>query len=223
MAAAAVALSALLYLQWRDWPPGPISADPIEDATVTPGINSDEAPDPLEELEPPTDRHDFDVVSERPLFRPDRRPKKEETEPQEPEVAEETVELDGFDLTAVLITGDTKRAWLKNPREQQASEVREGDDVSGWTVSKIDAESIILERQGEPHTIDLLDFSKPAAVPAMRGRAARGAPPTQPARARPPGAGSTAPPSRNPRTNRNVRTPSQTPARPDRNARSPRS
>lgn len=223
MAAAVVALGGLLYLQWRDWPPALVSADSVEGTATTSGDSSDEASKPLIELEPSKDRREFDVVAERPLFRPDRRPKKKEKEPEQPQVAQETIELDGFDLTAVLITGDYKRAWLKDPREQKASEVREGDDVSGWTVSRIDAEFIILKRQGEPHTIDLLDFSKPAAQPIRRGRAARGAPPVQPARARPPKARSTAPASRNPRTNRNARTPSRTPARPEQKTRPPRS
>ena len=221
MAVAVAALSGLLYLQWHDWPPGPRLIETVEDAAVTAGSTTGEALDPLADLELPRDRQDFDVVSQRPLFRPDRRPKKEEKGPQEPEVAQEATELDGFDLTAVLITGDKKRAWLKNPKEQKASKVREGDDVSGWTVTKIEADLITLERHGEPHKIDLLDFTKPAAPPARRGRAARGVPPAKSTPTKP----SASPPSRatrQPRTNRNVRIPSQAPARPTRTTRPPR-
>jgi len=222
MAAAVVALGAILYLQWRHWPPSPVSADSLEDGATTSADSGVDVSNPIDELELPRELHEFDVVAERPLFRPDRRPKKEEEEPQQTETPQEVTELNGFDLTAVLIAGDNKRAWLKDPRQQKASEVREGDDVSGWTVSKIEAELIILERQGEPHTIDLLDFSKPAAAPVTPRRAAPVAPPRQPARARPAPTRPPAPDSRNPRTNRNVRTPSQTPARPERATRPPR-
>lgn len=212
MAVVVVALAGVLYLQWSDWPPGPVVVEPGEETDVAPPVRTTDAFDPLAELDSPREREDFDEVVDRTLFRPDRRPKKEEKEPDAPPVVQETTELDGFDLTAVLITAGKKRAWLKNPGGRKASEVREGDDVSGWTVSKIEEDSIILERQGQPHTIDLLDFSKPAAVPAptRRGRAASRTPPARPT---PPAANNrTTPESRNPRTNRNVRTPPNRPS-----------
>ena len=109
-----LALFGVLYSQWRGWPPAAPEA-PQPPAVIEAQQNGDEAPSAADLLTPPPPKEDYASVMERPLFLPDRRPPPEEPEQEDEAEPEALTELDGMDLTAVVITPSTVSAWVVGP------------------------------------------------------------------------------------------------------------
>jgi hypothetical protein len=180
----ALALLALLILQWKDWPPPPSSIDLDETSATDAGAVTEAGQDPLANLKPPDDRDNFASITERPLFRPDRKP---EPPPDETPAATTdpgtNVELDTLDLSAVMLTPTLASAWVKDPSQPKLQRLRIGDDLEGWSVRDILDDRVLLERQGEEYALILRDYSKatPAAPTPIPRRPVRA-----PARAEPP-------------------------------------
>jgi hypothetical protein len=160
-------LCAALFMQWRNWPP------PLPSLTM-----ESSAPDllpvggpPTLTLEPMPPVEEYASIAERPLFLPDRRPP-----PDEPEVIDEPepealTELAGTDLNAVVITPSTVSAWLRRPKSPELVRVRLGDDFEGWTITGIEPDRLLLERQGETDELILRDYQNapPQIPPTRRG------------------------------------------------------
>jgi hypothetical protein len=169
----AVLLAGLLTYQWSAWPP-PLPSE-AADGAMGPegggGLGSTE--DPLARLAPPEDREAYASVTERPLFRPQRKPA--EAEPDAPEAVPETqpgVDLAGLDLSAVVITPAVVSAWVRDNKAQELKRVRLGDELEGWAVKDILSDRLVLERQGERNELLLRDFTQmpPPAAPPPRAR-----------------------------------------------------
>jgi hypothetical protein len=193
LAGLAVGLGGLLYWQWAGWPPPPLPGG----GGVSPqavDVPATEVSDPIADLKPLEDREEYAVVRERPLFRPDRRPAKEEpTEAVEAPPVKES-DLGGFDLTGIIISPGETTAWVKDPQQQTPVRLRPGETLAGWTVTDIRADRLVVERQGKSDTLYLRDFKAPAAPGSAPPPAApRSAPP--PAAARPPTATGKRPPA----------------------------
>lgn len=206
-------LGLVFALQWRGWPPEPVSA-PVG------GLESQPEPatppsteSPLELLAPPEEKDEYADVIERPLFMPDRRPPSEEPEDAEDEPpASEDASLDRLDLNAVIITPSKAVAWIRDPVQKDLQDVELGDDLNGWTVKEILADRLVLERQGETNTLTLRDYENmppPARRPTPVARSPQQAPPARAPIRRPtaPAQRPNAPPTRgipNPRTKSNA-------------------
>jgi general secretion pathway protein N len=177
LALAAVGLGALLYLQWSDWPPAPAqpTAPPATATQPATGEN------PAAGLKPLDEKEEYAEVKERPLFRPDRRPPTDDAEGVAAAPPEAPGELNGMDLTGILISPTLSTAWVKDPAQPLPVRLRPGETLVGWTVQEIGTDRLVLERQGKTDTLILRDFNKPGAS----------APP--PAARRPPAAGRPAP------------------------------
>ncbi|MBS1202916.1 MAG: hypothetical protein H6R22_1425 [Chromatiaceae bacterium] len=181
MIRAALALVALLVgvlaLQWKDWPPAP-SAVGLDLPAGTGGESGAPGdPDPLARLTPPEPRDSYASVTERPLFRPERKPE----EPQPEDAADETqpevaTSLDGMDVSAVIITPAVVAAWIRDPKAPDLKRLRLGDDLEGWSVKEIQSDRVVLERQGELDELLLRDFSKAQAPAAPTPPTARARP-----------------------------------------------
>ena len=171
-----LALSVLLYLEWRDWSPN-IPLPAVGPATVA--VSSDDSVDsaqtdgdtPLVDdlLLPPPSKEDYASVIERPLFLPDRRPPPDEPDEEpEPEV-EDLSDLAGTDLTTVVITPEIVSAWVRSPTQRETVRLRIGDDYEGWTVKTIEPDKLTLERQGETNEVILRDYANaPSPIPPTR-------------------------------------------------------
>jgi general secretion pathway protein N len=163
----ALLLSGVLASQWWGWSPGGGVPGPPSDSTQ-PAIAGDRAGSALPEVTldlPP--REDYASVVERPLFLPERRPPEEADEPEAP--APELTELDGTDLTAVVITPALVSAWVRGPNDQEVKRLRLGDDFLGWTVKTIEPDQLVLERQGETNRLLLRDYENaPPPIPPTR-------------------------------------------------------
>ena len=176
----ALILLAILTFQWIGWPPStpwsaPSSAPAAATSTAQPA-----QPDWLAQLEAPDARDNYVSIVERPLFRPDRKPEPPADEATSPPVSEGATELTVFDLNAVLITPDIVSAWVQDPAQPKLRRLRIGDDLQGWSVTDIQEDRVLLERQGQQDALILRDYSKP--VPATAPPPARKVLPRPPPR-----------------------------------------
>jgi hypothetical protein len=194
------ALIAILVLQWRDWPPRvePASAGDELGDTATTAIADPQSP--LELLEPPLEKEQFTGVTERPLFRPDRRPPAETPEEAEPPQETTNIELDSLDLAAIIETPEESFVMIRFPSNQKLQRLRVGQEEEGWTLKAIKGDEIELERQGKTDTLVLRNYSKsppPAARrPARPSTASRTEPQPRPG-------------ARQPRNRRNAQRPQE--------------
>jgi general secretion pathway protein N len=163
LALVALGLGGLLYLQWSGWPPPAV----VQQAPQPPAEAGPAAePDPLAALGPTEQIEDYASIKERPLFRPDRRPRVDDPADIEPEAPpEETAKLDGMDLAGVMISPGATMAWVKDPSQPAPVRVRPGEVLAGWTVKDIQADRLVLERQGATDTLPLRTFNAPWASP----------------------------------------------------------
>jgi general secretion pathway protein N len=191
LALIALALGGVLLMQWRDWPPPP---PPSRLAPATPEGQKATSPNPVAALHPLEDKDAYAPVTERPLFRPDRRPRKDEPEAAAEVPVEEASDLAGMDLTGVLLSPKVTTAWVKDPSQATVVRLRQGEILAGWTVKDILADRLVLERQGKTDTILLRTFNAPGTAPAAPPTAAPQRPPAgakPPASAKPPTAAGT--------------------------------
>ena len=232
LALTAVALAALLVLQWKDWPPGPSQVGLDSAPVADPAGGTPADPNPWAGPAPLKGRETYASVNERTLFRPQRRPPDpvtDETAP-EPETGE-AASLEGLDLSAVVIAPGTTQAWVADPR-QGIKRLHLGDIYEGWTVKDITPDTLVLERQGKTNTLVLRDFAQapppaaqaPAPVPGRQPpgnqrapQPPRGAQAPRPDRRvappRPPPGSQDASPSASPQARPNARRPP--PSRPE--------
>jgi hypothetical protein len=118
----------------------------------------DRAQEPLE-FEPPS-RDGLEEIVARPLFSPSRRP----VVAVEQEAAPAPVEaLPALVLIGVLLT-DQQRAALMQPADGgEPSWVREGSDVQGWRIEKIERNRVHLRANDR---LDTVELRPDTAVPA---------------------------------------------------------
>jgi general secretion pathway protein N len=159
----ALGLGGVLFWQWSDWPPPAVVVQaPEGPADIQPGTESD----PSQALAPMEHIEDYAVVKERPLFRPDRRPRVDDPADMEaPPPPEEAAKLDGMDLAGVLLSPGVAMAWVKDPSQPAPVRVRPGEVLGGWTVKDIQPDRLVLERQGATDTLPLRTFNAPWASP----------------------------------------------------------
>jgi hypothetical protein len=156
-----LALILVLGLQWKDWPPGPSRSGLDTPSTTGSSAPVGSEPDAAAQLPSPEPKDAYASVTDRPLFRPQRRPE-EEVDPDaqasaEPDVA---TSLDGMNLSAVIITPTLVSAWIQDPNAPKLRRLRIGDDLEGWSVQTILPDRILLERQGEQDALILRDYGK---------------------------------------------------------------
>ncbi|NCC27431.1 MAG: hypothetical protein EOM22_04550 [Gammaproteobacteria bacterium] len=156
-----LALILALGLQWKDWPPGPSRAGLDAPSSTGSSAPVDSEPDAAAQLPSPEPKDAYASVTDRPLFRPQRRPE-EEVNPDAlaPPETEGLTSLDGMNLSAVIITPTLVSAWIEDPNEPKLRRLRIGDDLEGWSVQTILPDRILLERQGEQDALILRDYGK---------------------------------------------------------------
>jgi len=168
VAAITLLLVTLLFLQWRDWPPSlPERPERLSPAELATGDAR-----PKGTLEPMAPLEEYASIIERPLFLPERRPPPEESDEPEEAPAEEPTDLDGVDLNAVMITSGLISGCVRAPASQDLVRLRIGDEFEGWTVSRIEPDRLVLERQGEIDELILRDFANAPARSPPTPRAA---------------------------------------------------
>jgi hypothetical protein len=160
-----IVFAVVLFLQWRDWPPQLPDAPERLPGQLPQGITAAATPSPP----PIPPLEDYASIAERPLFLPDRRPPPDEPEGSDEPVPEVLTELAGTDLNAVVITPLAVSAWLRRPNSRELVRVRLGDDFEGWTITGIEPDRLLLERQGETDELILRDYQNaPPQIPPTR-------------------------------------------------------
>ena len=185
----ALVLLGILTFQWIGWPPPAPSGESANRPVTTEPVAPPTQPDLLAQLDTGDTKDHYVSIIERPLFRPDRKPEPLSDEQPGPEIPEGSTELSAFDLNAVLITPDIVSAWVRDPAQPKLRRLRIGDDLQGWSVTDIQEDRVLLERQGQQDALILRDYSKasPAAAPPPPVRKALPRPPPRaPVRTEPP-------------------------------------
>lgn len=147
LAGAGLVMACIVYIEIRARPTieDGISSQtrPIKPATAAPALRQEMA-----------DKDRFSVIVERPLFSPLRRPNSEEP------AAELAPTLD-FTLSGIVISSGEPFALLKPSAGDGLMRVKQGDDVTGWTVARIESDRIVV-RQRDMERELFLDFGAPA-------------------------------------------------------------
>ncbi len=84
---------------------------------------------------------DFQAILDRPLFSPSRRPPAIEALESPPPNSDVT-----FTLKGILIDGDVRIALFRAQRNKKILRLREGDTIEGWTLVRIERNSVSLAR-----------------------------------------------------------------------------
>ena len=86
---------------------------------------------------------DFQVILERPIFSPSRRPPPVESVESPPPDSDVT-----FTLKGILVDDDVRIALFRSKRNKKAVRLRQGDELEGWTLVQIEADHVTLARGG---------------------------------------------------------------------------
>ncbi len=132
---------------------------PIDTTPIVPIENADTAP--IAELSPARVQTDLRSLSElsettrRPLFRSDRKPPASSTIEKsapapEAAVAAAPASADTLRLIGMMRSGNAAgRALIRVAGLPNAAWVEVGGEVGGWTVGKIEADRVLIERNGD--------------------------------------------------------------------------
>jgi type II secretory pathway component PulC len=97
----------------------------------------------------------FASIVQRPLFTPTRRPNGQEA------AAPALAPALDVTLNGIVISSGEPFALIKTSAGDSLMHVREGDQITGWTVARIEADRVVA-RQGNIEQQVLLDFGAPA-------------------------------------------------------------
>jgi len=180
-------------LAWLDYS---LLLEPVDISPVAPPPGRAEArlqasPPPATALDKRTPEQLQEIVS-RPLFNPTRRPV-ERTEPAAAAARAPKVEPARLRLVGVMMTeGGAPRALIRYADEPTGRWIAEGGEYHGWTLTKVNEGSVIVEAGGRSLELMLFIPPPPQKVPP----APPPAPPAQPAQPPPPEANAEAMPPR---------------------------
>jgi general secretion pathway protein N len=120
----------------------------------------------------PLDR--YAEIIQRPLFRETRRPPEEPDEPETVQKSGSPGKPPPFVLTGVIIAPDKREALLREARGRGVSRVQQGEEIRGWRLEVVGAETIVLRRADRSQELSLERKSAGAAkATATRRRSTR--------------------------------------------------
>jgi general secretion pathway protein N len=103
---------------------------------------------------PPMQR--FAVVTERPLFSPDRRP---------PQHADDTAGAwSSFVLAGIIITSASREALVVHGKPQSIAHIQEGQALEGWTITSIYPDRVVFRDRLSEHELKLIPKAPPPTV-----------------------------------------------------------
>lgn len=159
-----LALAGVIALEWLNPPQLDTALAPRADAPAA--IAMPELPT----LEPATmaPLTQYQDIVERPLFLEGRRP----PEPDAPAVvvqAPPVVEDTAFTLVGVLITPEATQALLKVDETGKVHRIKVGEQLESWRLEAIAADSVILRRDTQTKSLQLIrNQKKPTAGPTAQ-------------------------------------------------------
>lgn len=119
----------------------PVAADGSVIAAIVPDL----PPEPHFEIAP---IEAFEIVVQRPLFSPTRRPPIEQT------ARVTTSENVTLVLKGILIDKDARIALIRPRNSGKIERLAEGQEIGGWTVMLIAPDHVVLERGGREQTLE---------------------------------------------------------------------
>jgi general secretion pathway protein N len=149
LGALCLGLGALAVSELRAAPVAAQDEGPPAAASKTPATST-----PAEFALPPVQR--FAVVTERPLFSPDRKP---------PQHADDTAGAwSSFVLAGVIITSASREALVLHGKPQTIAHIQEGQALEGWTVTSIYPDRVVFRDGLSEHELRLIPKAPPPAV-----------------------------------------------------------
>ena len=107
----------------------------------------------------PTNNDDYEVVTSRPLFNPERRPESIATaiDDSVPPATNETPALTGdLNLSAVILTDKQKIALLQKANDSKLYHLSVGESLDGWIIESIDPDQVKLQRGSETKVVKII-------------------------------------------------------------------
>jgi hypothetical protein len=153
--AAGAAGTLLLELAW------PHALEPPPNTTQSPA----EIQQPTNDVVPVGPLSDYLSIRERPLFTYDRRPFVFVVEAAPVQVGPRAE----FELTAVIVTSDTRLALLRSNLTPTARRVELNQTIDGWTLAEVTPDSVVLRQNEISVTVPL----RPDLGAARSGHASR--------------------------------------------------
>lgn len=114
--------------------------------------------------EPPLSDSAFDNIAKLDLFRPSRTPSGKEGKKSEPAVLKEPPKLFG-----TVILNDTRTAIIEDPESGRTKVYRLDDTFSGYRISEIYENRVVLSRDGDKVEVKLRDDKGIQPVPRQPG------------------------------------------------------
>ena len=117
-------------------------------------MNSDGTHDIFDDFQvsPPPKPETFDVIDNRPLFSPSRRPSQSQIQ----QSGDRKEEFIGKYLLQGIVIGDAQRlALLVDPATNKTLRLAEGEDIGGWIAREINEDFVRFEAKGVEKTIRL--------------------------------------------------------------------
>jgi general secretion pathway protein N len=105
---------------------------------------------------PPAQR--FAVVTERPLFSPDRKPLQR--------TGDTAGAWSSFVLTGIIITPQSREAMVLHGKPQTVAHIQEGQVLEGWTITSIYPDRVVVRDGINEHELKLASKAPPPAVAA---------------------------------------------------------
>lgn len=119
---------------------------------------------------------DYAAILARPLFIPDRRTYMPVTKTAEKVLAPVAPALPRVQLKGVIMTPEQKIAVLENTPDRKTIYVQQGENISGWYVSKLTKDKIVLSNGDTNHEFLLRNYSSSPGGSKISGSPATSAP-----------------------------------------------
>jgi general secretion pathway protein N len=103
---------------------------------------------------PPLQR--FAVITERPLFSPDRKPQQH--------ADDSAGAWSSFVLAGIIITPQSREALVLHGKPQTVAHVQEGQAVEGWTMTSIYPDHVVFRDGANEHELKLIAKAPPPTV-----------------------------------------------------------
>ena len=97
----------------------------------------------------------YPETAARPLFSPTRRPRAVTARPTAEQPAPPRPAVDLHLVGVMMVAPAQKRALIRSPHQPRGNWIAEGEQIDGWTLSRITESAVVVESGGQRHELKL--------------------------------------------------------------------